>query len=610
MNPETKVFGALLLGVSLTLLCVTAYTVRISEDSAADGILPRFTDKAQLAEFLAREASFPDGGQYSFAPDEMSASREDTSAGVPYSQTNVQVLGVDEYDFVKTNGEHIFVSSGQEVSIIDAYPAQDMEKVSSISASDIVAGAENTSAYVSGLFVSGVRLVVIANIYSNSDWLYRDAYIAEGTLVDQTRTMVAVFDVSDPANPQLDFSVGISGYDLTCRMVDDTVYVITQTYIRNMGAEVMIPFTYSDAQRSEVDITTIRYDPETPEATAFVNVLAVDLNDGDHESLSVLAGWASTIYMSSDSLYITIQKWTGSVISFEDELAPEDPDRTVTSIYRVDLAGTHMSPAAAGDVSGWLLNQFSMDEHESYLRVATTTGWMTPKNAVYVLDHDLDLVGALESLAPDERIYSARFVENKLYLVTFRQMDPLFVIDLSDPSEPEVVGMLEIPGFSTYIHPIDDTHMLGIGQENWTVKLSLFDVSDPANPIEQSKYLLEDVYWSAALYDHKAVLYDAEKELLVIPGYSQIYDGLYRYYTVPSAYVFTVSASEGISLRGIVTHELEGDWGASYIERTMYIGEYLYTVSRSAVQANMLDDLGYVKMVRFSDDTYNVYYGD
>lgn len=607
MNSETKVFGALLLGVSLTLLSITAFTTHILDGSEDRGILPSFGNRAELAEFLMKDYSFPDGGRYSSLPDEMSFSDEEASAGVPYSETNVQVAGVDEEDFVKTNGEYIFVSSGQNVTILKAYPADDMQNVSAISASDLIENLENTSIYVSGLFISGDRLVVVASVYDNNYWIYRYYQDAEVTTVDPLRTLVAVFDVSDPKSPDLDFSVGISGTVLTCRMVGDTVYAITQMYFMDRGDEVAVPLTYSDAESSEVGLSTIRYDPETPIVTNFVNILAVDLADGDHESLSLLAGWASTVYMSSDSIFFTIQKWTGELMAVDDVLAPEDPYKTATSIYRIDVAGTKMAPTAKGEVTGWLLNQFSMDEHEPYLRVATTTDWLDPENAVYVLNEDLDVVGALEGIAPGERIYSARFADDRLYLVTFRQVDPLFVIDLSTPGLPRVMGELKIPGFSTYLHPIDDTHLLGIGQENWTVKISLFDVNDPANPVEQSKYLLEDVYWSAALYDHKAVLYDSERELLVIPGYSEHYNESSWYYSVPCAYVFKVNLTEGISLRGIVTHEFGAGWGSGYIERTLYIGEYLYTVSRSAVQANMLDDLSFVKLVKFSDDTY--YYG-
>jgi len=592
-----------LLGVFLTLLSITAFTVRESDDFTDANVLSRFANKAELAEFLMKDGAIPGDEAYSPSPEWANDVRVDLGAGVPYSQTNVQVTGVDEDDFVKTDGECIYVASGDAVSILRAYPAQDMQEIASISMADLLGGANSTYIYSNGIFVSGDRLVVIASIYVSYSWTDGYAQDASTVMVDCTRTMVAVFDVSDPTLPELDFSVGISGYVLTCRMIEDTVYAITQANAMYSDEKVIVPTIYSATESSEVEVSTIRYDPETPQATSYVNILAVDLNDGDYSSLSVLAGWASTIYASSDSLYLTVQKWTGPVIMIDDELTPEEPDKATTSIYRIVLDRTRMSPAAKGEVTGWLLNQFSMDEHESFLRVATTTDWANPENAIYVLDDALDVVGSLEGLAPDERIYSARFLGDKLYLVTFRQMDPLFVIDLTSPKEPEVIGMLEVPGFSTYLHPIDDTHVLGIGQENWTVKISLYDVSDPSSPVEQSKYLLEDSSWSLALYDHKAVLYDADRELLVIPGYTQGND-YYTYYAVPSAFVFEVSVSEGISLRGIITHELDDSWGSGYIERALYIGECLYTVSRHAVQANMLDDLTYVKLVEFADTSY------
>ncbi len=609
MNPETKALGAVLLVTTLMLLSVTAVVVRDSDDSAAGGTLAGFEDRADLERFLTKDAALPENAAQLRTPDEASYSIDESGTGVPYSQTNVQVEGVDEDDFVKTDGEYIYVASYQEVSILRAYPAEDMQEVSSIPISAFAEDVENETTYVSGLFVSGDKLVVIANHYAARYWwFYASVEDNSDSTVDQSWTVIWVFDISDPTVPRREFSVGISGYAISCRMIGDTVYAITQHQILIGGTDITVPHTYSDGEPSEVGLSTIRYDPGTPEATSYVNILAVDLDRGMHSSLSILAGWASTIYVSSSSLYLTIQKWTGPVIIIEDVLAPEEADETSTSIYRIDLDGVRMYAAASGDVSGWLLNQFSMDEHESYLRVATTTGWMNPENAVFVLDDDLNTVGALEGLAPDESIYSARFVSDTLYLVTFQQVDPLFVIDLSTPDKPAVVGMLEIPGFSTYLHPIDDTHILGIGQENWTVKLSLFDVSDPANPVEQSKYLLDDYGWSSALYDHHAVLYYAEKGLLVIPGYAYCYEALYTYRAVSSAYVFTVSASEGISLRGVVTHDVVMDWSSGYIERALYIGEYLYTVSRSAVQANLLEDLTLVKLVQLGgsadDSTY------
>ncbi len=167
--------------------------------------------------------------------------------------------------------------------------------------------------------------------------------------------------------------------------------------------------------------------------------------------------------------------------------------------------------------------------------------------------------------------------------MTFRQVDPLFVIDLSDPFDPKVLGELEIPGFSSYLHPVDGTHLLGIGMENSSVKISLFDVSDPMNPLEVGKYVIGDWSGSSALWDYKAVLFDRELEMLVIPVTA--YDNESWYWSTASAYVFEVS-TEGLTLRGTIDHG-----NGTYIERSLYIGEQLYTISTWMIKANALSDL-------------------
>ncbi|MCK5031543.1 MAG: beta-propeller domain-containing protein, partial [Thermoplasmatales archaeon] len=207
-------------------------------------------------------------------------------------------------------------------------------------------------------------------------------------------------------------------------------------------------------------------------------------------------------------------------------------------------------------------------------------------------------------LASGEQIYATRFIGDKCYLVTFKQIDPFFVIDLSEPTNPEVLGELKIPGYSTYLHPYDETHIIGIGRDDEKVKISLFDVSDLENPIELSKYEIEnddeDWYWaqSSALYEHKAFLFDKEKNLLVIP----VGD-----YSKESAYVFDISVEGGIELKGTITHDLEvepeeeydpwdddyyymGNYGNS-IKRTLYIEDVLYTVSDNMVKMNDLETL-------------------
>jgi len=270
-----------------------------------------------------------------------------------------------------------------------------------------------------------------------------------------------------------------------------------------------------------------------------------------------------------------------------------------------------------------------MDEYNGFFRIATTTGhlsWIsseaTSRNHVYVLDMDLNIVGRLEDLAPGERIYSARFMGDRCYLVTFKKVDPLFVIDLEDPTNPTVLGQLKITGYSDYLHPYDENHIIGIGKETveaeegdfaWYqgVKISLFDVSDVGNPKEIDKYEIGDRGTdSPVLSDHKAFLFDRTKNLLVIPVLVAEIDeekypngvppNMYGDYVWQGAYVFNVTVDQGFVLKGGITH-LEGDsdlkksgyyFYSSYsVKRSLYIDNVLYTISDKKIKMNNLEDL-------------------
>jgi uncharacterized secreted protein with C-terminal beta-propeller domain len=268
-----------------------------------------------------------------------------------------------------------------------------------------------------------------------------------------------------------------------------------------------------------------------------------------------------------------------------------------------------------------------MDEREGYFRIATTNGFSTrsgssTSNNVYVLNASLGVTGKLEGLAPGEDIYSARFMGSRCYLVTFKKVDPLFVIDLSDPERPEVLGKLKIPGYSDYLHPYDENTLIGVGKETeeaeegdfaWYqgVKISLFDVSDVSDPKEIAKFEIGDRGTdSPVLHDHKAFLFSRAKNLLVIPVLvAEIDEGdysgdvpanAYGEYVYQGAYVFHVSPGQGIELRGRVTHiddPLEflksGYWFDSElsVERSLYIDDFLYTISRGMIKMNGLFDL-------------------
>lgn len=312
------------------------------------------------------------------------------------------------------------------------------------------------------------------------------------------------------------------------------------------------------------------------------------------------------MYVSLDNMYIT----------FPDQYGK-------TTVFRIHIENSTITPEVQGEVPGHVLNQFSMDEFDNHFRIATTT-WLngTLQNNIYVLNMNLSIVGTLENLATGENLHSARFMGNRCYLVTFKTIDPLFVIDLSDPTNPEVLGELKIPGYSDYLHPYDENHLIGVGKETveadggsfaWYqgVKISIFDVSNVGNPIQMANYTIGDRGTdSPVLSDHKAFLFDRSKDLLVIPVLvAEINETLfpegvplnfYGEFVWQGAYVFNITLTEGLALRGNVTHgEGAGLPEIGYwVTRALYIDNILYTVSDKKIKMNNLEDLAEIKEIQ------------
>ncbi len=297
----------------------------------------------------------------------------------------------------------------------------------------------------------------------------------------------------------------------------------------------------------------------------------------------------------------------------EETAARLEKEREKTVIHKIKINGNKIKYVSAGTAPGRLLNQFSMGEYEGNLRIATTTGntWQdTSLNHVYVLDEDLEIIGSVEDLAKGERIYSVRFLGDKVYMVTFRQVDPFYVIDLSDPENPEVLGYLKIPGYSSYLHPYDEDHIIGVGVEDRKLKLSLYDVSDFENPEEVDKYIVDGEYSSSdALYDHKAFLFDKEKQLLVIPvsqtiivnktksEYGYWYNN-YKYWR--GAFVFNIDKN-GFDLDAKISHsEEDEDYYSDYVRRSLYMDDVLYTISNYKIKANSLEDYDEISSLEIS----------
>lgn len=332
------------------------------------------------------------------------------------------------------------------------------------------------------------------------------------------------------------------------------------------------------------------YLPVNPDSGELLAVVTFEVGDdvAGPESVTTVAGVSGTVYASTSSLYVGAAAY-GNWWDAANEAV-------TTNVYKFDLGVFDVPLVSMGAVPGQVLDQFSLDEHDGLLRVATTR-WSAAdegsSSGVYVLrDHggNLSIVGAVDRLAPGERIYSARFAGDRAYVSTFRQIDPFFVIDLSEPSAPRVEGELKVPGFSSYLQPLDDTHVLGIGRDVdpdtgrvLGMQVSLFDVSNPSAPVRSAVHTFPGEgweVWSEALFDHHAVSWFPERGILTLPGTRFDADG-----TANSLWVLRVDlgATAGFTLLAEVLHD-------SAVRRSVRIGDILYSISTGEVQAQPLAD--------------------
>jgi inhibitor of cysteine peptidase len=530
-----------------------------------------------------------------------------------YSTTNIQVAGVDEADIVKTDGEYIYVVSGNKTIIVRAYPPEQAQVLSKIE-------VEGT---IIGIFINGDRLVVFEEEtpyypYYDVRWSLTGEFYMP--LIVSSKTFIKVYDISDRANPRLQRELSADGQYVSSRMIGDYAYVVINEPVYEQDDEPNLPKVYSGGNETEIPATDIYYSDVSDYYYTYTTVIAINTQDDNQEPTyeTILLGASSNLYVSLNSIYLTFPVWGTGV-----------GDSEKTSIYRIQIEGDKMEYVASGEVPGTVLNQFSMDEYDGYFRVATTTYDGGTQNNVYVLNMSLNITGSLTNLAPGERIYSARFMGGRCYLVTFKQVDPLFVIDLKDPYSPEVLGYLKVTGYSDYLHPYDETHIIGIGKETtdagtfaWYqgIKISLFDISDVSHPVEISKLEIGDRGTdSPVLWDHKAFLFDKSRNLMVIPVLEAKVD-VTKYseaelawaYGEPiyqGAYVFNVSLDQGIQFKGRITHienpsELEQGYYYYYspysVERSLYIGDVLYTISQAKIMMNSLDNLDYINEVQLA----------
>jgi inhibitor of cysteine peptidase len=536
------------------------------------------------------------------------ASRPDSWGGsnMDKSDTNVQVEGVQEGDIIKNDGRYIYISTNKGLKIIDSNP-----KAPKIITT--VPVPENTN--IIEVFIAGEKLIVIGQ---NSYFYIMDrpagdeAELAEPAIMPpkyfEDRANVLIYDIKNIEKPLLEREYLFDGSYLSGRVIDDSFYLINNRYL-NLGygyyekAQIDTPLPYyTDVlknERKEFGYDEIKYFPNYID-TRYMYIIGIDLSDKSSKpDVDVFLGGTDTIYVSKENLYAAVTDYSYDyTIRQSEEFSPEYSTSTV--IYKFELNGGKIGKAVQGEVPGTIINQFSMDEHANIFRIATTTGDMwrnNSKNNVYILDENLKPLGKLEGLAEGERIYSTRFAGDRVYMVTFRQVDPLFVIDTSNPRAPQLKGMLKIPGYSTYLHMVDEDHILGFGydteESQWGgtvtggLKISMFDVSNVNKPKETfTEVIGRSGTYSELLYNHKALMFSLDKELMAFPvsrtaeNYKSDFNG---------AYVYNVTY-DTISLRNTITHkESEFDSYGDNIKRIIYIGDYLYTFSENKMQIHNIN---------------------
>jgi uncharacterized secreted protein with C-terminal beta-propeller domain len=512
-----------------------------------------------------------------------------------FSDTNVQVEGVDEADVVKTDGSFIYYAKGSEILIVQAYPVTNVRILSRV----------NMSRTVQDIYISGDRLIVFTA--HTPDYYYY--YEVDGLIQDEYRSILTILDITDRENPEEVREINMDGTYFNSRLIGDHLYFIIRNPAYIYDDEVKLPTIREGDEWTTIDAECIWYPNNTRGWMNYHTIASVDVQADDAKltTETFLLDAGSSIYVSPTNLYLTSEGWWRE-----------------TRITKIGIDDGEITFKANGTVPGYVLNQFSMDEHDGYFRIATTgtNEGRREGNNVFVMDSELNIVGSVEGLAAGEQIYSSRFMGDRCYLVTFKITDPLFTIDLSNPENPEVLGALKIPGFSTYLHPYDENIIIGIGKETiedkwgeiaWQqgVKISLFDVSEVTDPKELAKLEIGDRGTeSNALYDHHAFLFSKARNLLVLPileaqiDESDFADGKapddwYGEYVYQGAYVFDIS-EEGIELRGKVTHIedqdeflMSGYWFESdyQVERSLYIEDNLYTLSNGLLKVNSLTSL-------------------
>lgn len=495
-----------------------------------------------------------------------------------YSDTNVREEGVGEADIIKTDGKNLYILNGNQIQIV-GIESDEMEPLGTIEL--------ESESYFAELYVKDSRVVVFYTLET-----YEDHGDGLGKIYRQ-ETIAEIFDTSNPSDPQKVTKISQSGNYNSMRAVGDYIYLFSDFYTDiSLGRDGIS--TYIPEIQGETVASDNIFMPSSTNSTNYTVISAFSLQNPEEQiDRKAVFGSGGLFYVSSENIYICETLWNSG-----------DNDLMQTCIRKLSYEDGKITPIGQTRIDGTLNNSYSIDEYDGYLRMVVTIDSGTSNvmplaedlivstddvaveeyttyNSLYILDENLEEVSRIENLAPDEQVYSARFMGDAGYFVTYRQMDPLFSVDLSDPENPEILGELKIPGFSEYLHPYGEGLLLGIGMdvdETGTVtngvKVSMFDISDPTEVQEVEKYVIEEAYSTDVSYNYKAALVDAEENLI---GFTAYCDGGAKYY------VFSYE-EDGF------TCELEKNLlGYNSNVRGIYAGDKFYIVTSNTVESFTLD---------------------
>lgn len=556
--------------------------------------------KQELAQInsakMMSNLNFADGFDYGAkgsAPEDAkdsaaTGSASGSSGSDDYNSTYTQVEGVDEADIVKTDGKYIYAASNSSVSVFPA-ESEKLEEIAKIN---------EESRYIEEFYISGNDLITISseNVHENNYY--------------KIVSYLSVYDISDINNIYLKGSFCQEGNYISSRLIDNMLYLVSSSYANN--DDYLPCYGKSQSTPDETDLETIPaediYMVQNPSETTFTIISSVDIGDPSQPTATkAILGSADEIYCNTEHLYITAESYSINPIrSFIEDISYEldwnyyyTTSSYKTQVIKIDL-NSDIDFVGSATVDGYIKDQYSLDEYEDNLRIATTSENDNGNyiNNLYVLNAEMKQMGSVTGFANNESIKAVRYLNDTAYVITYEQTDPLFIIDLTDPTSPNITGEAKITGFSTMLVPVDENTLLGIGYNTEAIeddvfdmeyqdglKLVVFDITDKANPVVSDTRVFNGVY-SEVQSNPKALLYNSKRNDYTIPFYK---NGLtdddedsayYNKYAGHQSGIINFKVTDGkISVTDIYSSpEFYGVYNMCDVDRCVNVDDYIYMI--------------------------------